>query len=309
MEIDKKIQAVQSRLTRILIENDLTNSAVVEKLDSLGLDIDTVTNLIESYKNAESAKNIAKGAWETALDSRVESDSTTDIAKSQQQEFDARQQFDKTAFKCALLIAAKAQDPNHIDDEILSKLYENGILEEQIKNPTLKITYHYYCESMEKDKDRKEKDEKVIEYSTKVKSGLKLLEQEIKDLKSQNKGLESQNETLNNAYKKLQDKFSSRIKEDEERYQKALSLIKELKGMINQLQNRGIFQTIGDKILGRNVIRRLPKGTAELPESLHESKAEKVGMTEIDKDILIPTSGEQTQPSSNNRTEKDEMQK
>ena len=93
-----------------------------------------------------------------------------------------------------------------MNDEILSKLYENGILEEQIKNPALKITYHYYCESMEKDKDRKEKDEKVIEYSTRVKSGLKLLEQEIENLKSQN-------ETLNNAYRKLQDKFSSRIKE------------------------------------------------------------------------------------------------
>ena len=313
MEIDKKIEEVQSRLTKILTENDLNNSAVVEKLESLGLDIDTVTNLIEAYKNAESAKNTAKGAWETALDSRVESDSTTDIAQSQQQEFDARQQFDKAAFKCALLIVAKIQRPDKINDEILAKLYENGIQEEQIDNSELKTAYHYYCVGFAKERDKREKDErdereKRIELSEKVKSGVMILEQKIKDLQSQNKDLQSQNEVLDKSYKNLQ----NRIGEGEQRYQQALSLIRELKRSINQLQSRGIFQTIGDKILGRNIIKQLPRSTTELPKTLYENKAEEIGiigMPGINKDTLKMTSPN-TQTSSNNQAKKeDEMQK
>ena len=196
-----------------------------------------------------------------------------------------------------------------MNDEILSKLYENGIQEEQIGNPALKITYHYYCGCIEKDREKEEETENRRVLSTKIMSKVESLRDYIKSLEKQIEELKNKYEIVSKAYNNLQDKFSTRIVEDEKKYQQSLSVIREFKVKINQLQSRGIFQVIGDKILGRNRKRLLTRVTDELPKTLYENKAEEVGMPEIEKNILIPTSGEQTQPSSDNRTEKDEMQK
>lgn len=302
MKIDERIEEMQSKLIRIVTETDLNNKEEgIRILEGFGLDIETATELIEAYQNAENAKDTAKNVWNSALNSKSGVDFSTDIEKSQQKAFDTRQFLDAFTSKCALLIVARRLDPNKIDDEILEKLYDEGIQEEQINNPALKITYHYYCEAKERENDKSADSEKFRAFVSKVKTN-------VAQLKKRMEELENQNEMLNKAYINLQHKYSTRIVEDEKHYQDALSLIRELKGKINQLQSRGIFQVIGDKILGRNKIRRLPGKTSEIPETLYENKTEKVGMPEINKDILTTTS-KHTQKVSDKRTDKkDELQ-
>lgn len=303
MKIDERIEEMQSKLIKILTETNLDDKEEgIKLLERFGLDIESATKLIEAYQSAENAKKTAEEVWNTTLGSNLGIESPTDIEKSQQQEFDTRQYFDAVNSKCALLMVARRLDPNKINDEILGKLYDEGIQEEQINNPALKITYHYYCETKERENDKSTDSERFRTFVSTVKAKVARQEKLIGELKNQN-------EMLNKAYINLQYKYSTRIVEDEEKYQRALSVIRELKVMINQLQSRGIFQVIGDKVLGKNKTRRLPRTTAELPETLYENTAEKIGMPEIDKDILISTSSEHTQPSSDNRTEKDEMQK
>lgn len=304
MKIDERIEEMQSKLIRILTEtNSKSTEEIMRELDGFGIDVETATKLIEAYQNAESAKKTAKNVWDDALNCRQGDDLTTHIAKSQQQEADTRQYFDTLTSQCALLIVVERLNPSKINDEILDKLYGEGIQEEQIYNPALKLAYHYYCENKEIYKGKSADLEKIKAFASNAKNYIEHQKKHIEEL-------EKQNEKINKAYKNLQCRYSTRIVEDEKHYQEALSLIRELKGKISKLQSRGIFQVIGDKIFKRNEdkIRRLPRGVAEIPETLYQSKFEKAGMFEIDKDILTTTS-EQTQPSSDKRTDKkDELQ-
>lgn len=299
MKIDERIEEMQSKLIRILTETNLDDKEEgIKLLERFGLDIEHATKLLDAFRNAESARNTAKMVWDTTLNTRSGDDISTDIEKSQQQELDTRQLLDSVNAECALLIVARRLDPNKIDDEILGKLYEQGIQEEQINNPALKMTYHYYCETKERENDKSADSEKFRAFVSKVKAKLEHLEKRIKELENQNEMLSKEN--INLRYK-----FSARIVEDERHYQEALSQNRELKRMLNQLQSRGIFQVIGDKILGRNKIRRLPGATSELPETLHKNKAEKV-VLEVDEDTLNKTSA-YTQTAFDNRTD-DELQ-
>lgn len=302
MKIDERIEEMQSKLIKILTETNLENKEEgIKLLERLGLDTEYATELLDAFINAESAKDAAKKVWDSTLNIRPRDDISADIAKSQQRELETRQHFDSINAECALLAVARALAPNNINNEILGKLYEKGIQEEQIDNPALKITYHYYCETMEKENDRNTDLEKFRTFVSKAKAKVVQLENRIEEL-------ENQNEMINKAYINLQYKHSTRIIADEEHYQEALSQNKELKRQINQLQSRGIFHAIGDKILGRNKIRRLPGKTSELPETLYENTAEKIGMPEIDKDTLSTAINNNQEVSDKQAGKKDELQ-
>lgn len=284
MKIDERIEEVQSKLIKILTETNLENKEEgIKLLERWGLDTEYATKILEAFRNAESARNAVKNAWNTTLNSRPEDGISADIANSQQQELETRQRFDSVNAKCALLIVARTLDPNKINNEVLGRLYEQGIREEEIDNPTVKITYHYYCVAKEKENERKEDLEKYRTVVDKVKFKIAQLEKRIEELEAQNK-------RTYKSYIRLYDSYSTRIAEDEKHYQDALLQNKELKKQVNQLQGRGIFQMIRDKILRRNKTRRLPGGSTELPKTLNENTAEKVGVPKVDEDVLNRTS-------------------
>lgn len=302
MKIDERIEEMQSKLIKILTETNLEDKEEgIKLLERWGLDTEYATKLLDAFINAESAKDAAKNAWDKTLNSRSGDDVSADIAKSQQRELDTRQRFDSVNSKCALLIVARTLDANKINDEVLGKLYEHGIQEEEINNPTLKITYHYYCVAKEIENEKRADLEKFRTFVSKAKAKVVQRENRIEEL-------ENQNEMINKAYINLQYKHSTRIIADEKHYQEALSQNKELKRQINQLQSRGIFHVIGDKILGRNRIRRLPGKTSELPETLYENTAEKIGMPEIDKDTLSTAINHNQEVSDKQAGKKDELQ-
>ena len=88
---------------------------------------------------------------------------------------------------------------------------------------------------------------------------------------------------LQEAHKNLQTKFRERIDADEKHYQTALSQIKMLKKQLKQLQERGIFKVIGEKLTGLfgNKTEKLPETTLEIPDTLFQSKSEEIGMQEF----------------------------
>lgn len=302
MKIDERIEEMQSKLIKILTETNLENKEEgIKLLERFGLDTEYATKLLEAFRNAESAKDAAKDAWNKTLNSRSGDDVSSDIAKSQQRELETRQHFDSINAECALLALARTLAPNNINDEILDKLYEQDIQEEQINNTALKVAYHYYCKTREIEKGRNADLEKVRKFVSEAKATVEKLEKRIVEL-------EKQNEVINKAYINLQYKHSTRIVKDEKHYQEALSQNRELKSQINQLQSRGIFHAIGDKILGRNRIKRLPGKTSELPETLYENTAEKIGMPEIDKDTLSTAINHNQEVSDKQAGKKDELQ-
>lgn len=302
MEIEQRIEEVQSKLIKTLTETNFKSTEeTMKQLDRFGIDVEAAAKLIEAYQNAESAKNAANNVWDDALNCRQGDDLTTHIAKSQQQEADTRQYFDTLTSKCALLIVVERLDPSKINSEILDKLYGEGIREEQIYNPALRITYHYYRERKEIENDRNVISEKFGEFASKAKVHIEGQRAEIEELKKRNRRLED-------AYRIICYESSTKAKEDEKHYQDALLLIRKQKEQITELENRGIFRVIFDKVRGKNATRRLPGENAKLPETLSESRT-KTGMPKNDNDTLNVTRPN-TQTSSNNQAKKeDEIQK
>ena len=274
MKIDEKLEEMQSKLIKVVMEaNCHRKDDAIKMLEELGLNNELATKLLESYRNAEDAKQTAKNVWNSAWNSRSGIDYSTDIAKTQQKETETRAYFESLKEKGALQIVANTIAPSEINDETLNILYEQGLQEDQLTNPALKITFHYYCESRAKDNQRAEDLGQVT-----------LLKSKLKEVEGKNADLRKSNESLLKAYKNLQVKFRERMDLAEKQYQTALTKIKTLKDKLEQLQKRGIFKTIGDKIIGifGNKTESLPETTLELPDTLFQSKAEKMGIQELD---------------------------
>lgn len=301
MKIDQRIEDIQSKLIKIMTDSNIkTKEEAIRLLGEYGLDTELAIDLFEAFYYAETAKQTSKNVWQSALNSKDGIDYSNDIAKNQQRATDARLYFDSVNSKCAILIVARTLPPNQINDEVLEKLYELEIQEDQINNPAVRISYHYYCENKQNSIDR----EKLNQFVEKVKISSRGLRRQIAES-------EKRYESLKRDYINLKHEYSKRIDENETYYQRALSSIKELQAKVNQLQNRGILQVISDKILGKNVSqrRRLPGKKPELPDSLYESSVEKMGLNiTIREESSI--NREQTQVSSGTKKleENDELQ-
>ena len=268
MRIDQRMEEIQGKLMKIMAEANNREEGI-KLLEEYGLDKETATKLLKAFEYTESAKQAAKNVWESAYESKVGSEYSDEMAKSQETATDARMYFDLFNGQCALLIIARTLPPNQISPEVLGKLYERKIREEQINNSALRVSYHYYCESQQKSIDK----EKLKEFMEKVRKNSISQKREIEKA-------EEKYNALKRDYINLQHEYSEIVEEHETYYQTALSLIKELQAKVNQLQRRGIFQVIGDKISGKNVIqrRRLPGNNPELPESLYKNNTERMGL-------------------------------
>jgi len=282
MEIDKKIEEMRSKLMKTVMGiNSRSKEEAVKLLEEFGLNNEYATKLLVAYRNAEDAKQTAQNVWDSAWNSRSGIDYSTDIAKTQQKESDTRTQFESINAECALLMIANAIEPSEINDEILNKLFEEGIQETQISNPALRVTFHYYTESKAKDVQRKQDLEKVQEYSTKIGSKMTNLEAQLRNEQKENETLRNSNEFLKSSYENLQTKFQARIDLDEKKYQVALTQIRILKDKLKEMQKRGILRTIGDKLFGSKK-EKLPEAMPEIPDTLFQSKSEKMGMQEFE---------------------------
>ena len=93
---------------------------------------------------------------------------------------------------------------------------------------------------------------------------------------------------LKTSYENLQTKFQERIALDEKHYQIALSQVKALKNKLEQMEERGILKIIGDKVTGLFAnTRKLTESTAELPNTLLQTKSEKIGIREFDGNEIV----------------------
>lgn len=274
MKINEEIEKMQSELVKVLKGCRLDNKeAAIQNLQEFGLDNDSAVKLLESFGDMQGAKRVAENVWNAALQSRSGVDFSTDIDKSSNTEVRMTRIFNGVNSKCALLMVAKTIDPNEINDEILDKLYEEGIQEHEITNPALKTTFHYYSESKAKDKEMTLK--RTMD-ATLVDS----LNNQLKSIEDKYATLRNDYNILQSNYEKLQNKFKERIALAEKHYQAALSQISTLKDKIGQLQDRGIFRTIGDKLTGLfgNKRSELPEATSKIPDTLYESSSEKMGL-------------------------------
>ena len=270
MKIDKRIESFQSTIIKVITEANVQNrEETVRKLEQIGIDNESAIKLVEAYISAEDAKNTSKNVWANSLDSRI--DNSTDIAKYQQQEFDTRQYFDEIMYRSVLLVVSNRMDPNEMDDELLSKLHEQGITENQITSPALRIAYHYYSESKLHDTEKNIETDKSKLFSSRIK-------EHVMVLKAKYIELERENKSLRRSYGTLQAKYNSRIALDEKHYQTALAQISTLKKKVKRLENKSVFQVIGDRLKDRfgNKTEKLPELTSEIPDTLYENVLEKV---------------------------------
>lgn len=276
MKIDEKIQEMQSELIKVITEaNSHSEEDAIRLLEEFGLDNASATKLLETFRCAEEARNAAKNIWESTMESRVENDN--DIAEYQQREFETRQLFDKINAECSLLMVAKRIDPNKIDEEVLGKLYEQGIKEEQIDNPALRISLHYFIES----KVRGDEAKQLKEILTNV--GKKLV-----PLRKKMEKIEENNKSLKKSYEDLQEEYSDRVVTDEKKYQAALVQISILKKKLKRLQDRSVFQVIKDKLFGVK-IKELPEATEVLPETLYQNSLEKMQIMKSEEELDLST--------------------
>lgn len=300
MKIDEKLDKMKSELRKILEKKDSYSKKeeAIQAIEEVGLSSDLAEKLLQAYGEMKSAQKTAENVWNTAWNSsnEVGIDYSTDIEKSSNTEIRMTQYFESVYSRCAFLMALKTIEPNEINDELLDKLYEEKISENDITNSVLKTTYHYYSES-------KAKDARLEDYASRVQSRLTYLER-----KSQQH--ESDYNKLSAAYQNLQTKFQERIALDEKHYQAALSQVETLKNKVKQMQERGFFKTIGDKIteLFTNT-KKLVESTSELPKTLLQTKGEKIGMQEFDENeiMVMNNRANEEQESSIDRTD-DEMQ-
>ena len=313
MKIDEKIEEMQSKLIKVVIEaSSRSQEEAVQEIEKFGLPKNYATELLKAYISAKSAKDTAENVWNTALQSRSGVDFSTDIAKTQERESRTRTFFDAINAECAIIMVANAIEPNEIDNEMLDKLYEHRVREDEIKNPALRITYHYYNES--KNKDNQMAFEKA-NASKQVDTEKANAEKQIASLNSQLQGLRGRYATLNHRYNVLQSNYES-LQNDlsaaEQLYQKARAEISTLKDKIEQLQNRGIFKTIGDKLTGlfRNKRKELPEATTTEPNSTNKNSDFKMGLRlPVEEDLGVTYIGEKNVPTAKrNQSKEDDWQ-
>ena len=275
MKTEELLDEKKSELRKILEQRgSYTKEQLIEALKDVGLSDDSAIKLLHAYGDMKKAEETAQNVWNTAWESTSGIDFSTDIRKSSDTEERMTQYFDSVYSRCAFLMAIKTIDPNEINDELLDKLYEEKISENDITNPVLKTTYHYYSES-------KAKDAKLEDYASRVQSRLTYLERTIQQS-------ESDYIKLSTAYQNLQTKFQERISSDEKHYQAALRQIETLKGKVKQMHERGLFKIIGDKLTGLFAnTKQLIEPNSELPKTLYQNKCEKIGMQELDENEIL----------------------
>lgn len=270
MKTDEQIDKMKSKLTKVLKEcNSSDKEQAIKLIQELGVDKDMATKLLQAFGEMQSAKKTAENVWNAAWSSTSGIDFSTDIEKSSNTEVRMTRYFNDVQSRCALIMAINEIEPNEINNEILDQLYEQGIRENEITNPALKITYHYYSENKEKDAQL-----------TKAARREENLNEQLQFVEGNYTKLNEQFKSLLTKYEKLQNSFKERLAAAEKQYQAALSQISGLREKVGQLQNRGILKTIGDKLTGLlgNKRAELPETITILPDTLYENSAEKMGL-------------------------------
>lgn len=299
MNIKEQIGKKQSELVKILTECGSKNKEeMMQLLEECGLDSDLASKLLDAFTDMNNKQKIAQNTWERAWDSKSGVDYTTSIEKSQENEIHSKQHFVEVIEKSAILMIVKTIAPNEIDEEILDKLYEVGIQEHEITSPAIRTTFHYYNKSKVEEKqlartqEAKKEAEGQIEY-------LKQCLENVRDNYTQ----------IQEDYKNLQNKFKARVASDEKHYQAALSQISTLKGELSEIQDRGVLKTMGSKLAGifGNKRKELPEPTSEIPDTLYENAAEKLGVEVHGKDAQSKENNEQV-VTTVSRTGEDEWQ-
>lgn len=277
MKMEELLDEKKAEMRKILEQRgSYTKEQLIEALKNVGLSNDSAVKLLHAYGDMESAKETAQNVWNNAWNSsnEVGIDYATDIRKSSDTETRMTQYFESVYSRCAFLMAIKTIDPNEINDELLDKLYEEKISENDITNHVLKTTYHYYSES-------KAKDAKLEDYASRVQSRLTYLERTLQQR-------ESDYSKLSTAYQNLKTKFQERIASNEKHYQEARRQVETLKGKVKQMQERGFFKIIGDKLNGLFAnTKKLTEPGFELPETLLKNKCEIIGMQELDENEIL----------------------
>lgn len=242
MNIDEKIQEIQEKLVEILT-NSYNREETVIALEHIGLDKDIATKFLEAFEQMKKDKEVVGNAWNTA----ELGDFLNDIENNQKNESESTQNFEDLHDKIALIVLAQKIQPEEINEELLDKLREENIAENEITNSSLKIAYHYYNEN-------KATEEKMLQIA-------------------------NENIKLKTFYKNLQRILGNRIAADEKHYQDALAKIELLNNKVNELQNRGILKTISSKIVGVFKKKRdeLPDAT-DIPNTLYQNATEKMGI-------------------------------
>ena len=294
MKINEKIEEMKSNLLKKVIEaNSHSKEDEVRLLEEFGLDKESASQLLLAYSSAEDAKNTAKELWDTAWMSRSETEFSTDIAKTQEREAQTREYFESINARCALQIVTMRIEPSKINEELLKDLYENDVKEEDINNPSLRITFHYYSESKAKDIKRAQDLKKVQEYSSRIVDKINKLEDENKSLRQCNESLKKQ--------------FEDRTVNDEKHYQAALTQIAELKEKVKQLQERSIFKIIGDKLSGLfgNKRKELPEASDTIPDTLDSTSSGKRDLHVQDESHISITNIEKETAAQSTTVEKE----
>lgn len=307
MKIDEKIQEMQSELIKVLTENSSQSKEdVVLTLERMGIKRETAIKLVEAYIKAEEAKNASKNIWmsEATIDS-------TDVAEYQQKELETRQKFDAIIEASSILVIVNRINLNEINEELWQKLYDQGIDASQITSPILRKDFSSYVERIENENNpetqkMKELLSRVGKHAVNLKKKFLELEKENEQLKAENERLKRENEALRSSYNYMENKFKTRIASDEKHYQSALEQIKRQKREIRNLQNRGVFQTIGAKLFG-NREKGLPESSLEIPSTLYESISEQISATAYVQEHLPPDK-QAVQTTTVERTEDEEIQ-
>lgn len=276
MKIDDKIQELKTELIKALTEYSGSREDVTQMLEKVGLDKEIISSIIEAFMQAEKAKNTVKNIW--GSDTKI--DSSTDVATYQQQESETRQKFDDIIEASSILIILNRTNIKDVNEELWQKLYAQGIDASQITRPVLSKNYKEYVEKIERENNPdtlklKGILSRVLKQAARLKKRCGELEEENEDLKAENERLKRENESLRSSYNYMENKFNTRIVSDEKYYQSALEQIKTQKREIRNLQNRGIFQTIGAKLFG-NRQKALPEPTVVMPTTLYESIVEEI---------------------------------
>lgn len=298
MMIDEKILTMKRKITKVLEENSsASKEAKIQLLEELGIQAESANNLLYAYGEMQIAKRTAENVWNASWGpNKAGIDFGTDIRKSSDAEARWTRNFDSAEEKCALLMAIKEMDPNEINEEFLDRLNQEGIRENQITYPALKITYHYYNESKAKDRDLAKATQKQ-----------QVLTEQLDYTQRNYESLNEKFKKLLGIHENLKKKFQDRISSDEKNYQAALSQVSKLKGKLTEIQERGIFKTISYKIFGSKNQKLLAE-SSELPKTLC-TKTEKMGMPELDEEaiLLIDRENDSRQSKSVDRTD-DEWQ-
>jgi len=241
MELDEIINAAEGNLIRVIMENASSHNKeeIIGLLEKVGLDTIHATELTEVlYMGSQNYEN--------------QSEKTPD----------------KTITKCALLMVAQRMQVEQIGDDILKKLYENKIPEDEINNLALKKVFHYYSEA----RTKREAD------LVKVKGYSRRFSEEIARLRKQLENAENQINDLKGA-------LYNKGKSDENYYQKALAEIRKLRNTVKRMQTQSVFQFMGSKLkrIGERNENQLPESTTELPETLEESTLN----VKVDNDLVM----------------------